>query len=47
MTTRQQLIDHLANLERARDEAFAEGNWDRVDLLGNCIDDTRARLAAI
>lgn len=44
MTTRQQLIDHLADLERARDEAFAEGNWDRVDFLGNCIDDTRARI---
>lgn len=47
MSTKQQLIDHLANLEKARDEAFSEGNWDRVDLLGNCIDDTRARIAAI
>lgn len=47
MTTRQQLIDHLADLERAREEAFAEGNWDRVDVLGNCIDDTRARIAAL
>lgn len=47
MSTRQQLIDHLADLERARAEAFAEGNWDRVDVLGNCIDDTRARIAAL
>jgi hypothetical protein len=47
MSTKQQLIDHLANLEQARDEAFAEGNWDRVDLLGNCIDDTLARIAKI
>lgn len=47
MTTRQQLTDHLADLERAREEAYAEGNWDRVDVLGNCIDDTRARIAAL
>lgn len=47
MSTKQQLIDHLANLEQARDEAFAAGNWDRVDLLGNCIDDTRARIATL
>ena len=47
MSTKQQLIDHLSSLEQAREEAFAEGNWDRVDLLGNCIDDTRARINAI
>jgi hypothetical protein len=47
MTKRQKLIDHLANLLRARDDAFANGEWDRVDLLGNCIDDTRDQIAAI
>lgn len=41
MTTRQQLIDHLANLERARAEAFAAGDWGRVDFIQLCIDDTR------
>jgi hypothetical protein len=46
MTTRQQLIDHLADLEQAREEARTAGNWDRVDLLGQCIDDTRDRIAA-
>jgi hypothetical protein len=47
MSTKQQLIDHLADLEKARDEAFTEGNWGRVDLLGNCIDDTNARIAKL
>lgn len=47
MTTRQQLTDHLANLIKARAQAFALGNWERVDALGLCIDDTRARIAAI
>jgi hypothetical protein len=46
MTTRQQLIDHLADLEQAREEARTAGNWDRVDLLGQCIDDTRDRINA-
>lgn len=46
MTKRQQLIDHLADLERAREEAFADGNWDRVDLLQCCIDDTRGAIKA-
>ena len=44
MTTRQKLIDHLADLERAREEARADGNWDRVDFIGLCIDDTRDAL---
>jgi hypothetical protein len=45
MSTKQQLIDHLADLERARKEAYSAGNWDRVDLLGQCIDDTKAAIA--
>lgn len=45
MTQHQKLIDHLVDLEQARDEAFTEGNWERVDLLGNCIDDTRDAIA--
>ena len=47
MSKRQQLIDHLADLKRARKEAFEAGDWDRVDLLGLCIDDTRAELASL
>jgi hypothetical protein len=45
MTTKQQLTDHLADLEQAREEAYSAGNWDRVDLLGQCIDDTKAAIA--
>lgn len=41
MTARQKMIDHLATLERERDEAFDLGQWERVDTLGLCIDDTR------
>ena len=44
MSERQKLIDHLADLEQAYKEARAEGNWDRVDFLGLCIDDTRAAI---
>jgi hypothetical protein len=46
MTTRQKLIDHLANLKLARDEAFATGDWEHVDYLGLCIDDTQDALTA-
>lgn len=47
MFTRQQLIDHLADLQRARADAFAQGDWDRVDVLGQCISDTRDELAKL
>lgn len=40
MSPRQKLIDHLATLERERDEAFKLGQWRLVDVLGQCIDDT-------
>ena len=45
MSNKQQLIDHLANLERAREEAYSAGDWARVDFLGDCIDDTKAAIA--
>lgn len=32
--------EHLVALEQARQEAFDSGQWDRVDMLQNCIDDT-------
>ena len=44
MSTRQQLIDHLADLERAREEAYSAGEWSRVDFIQLCIDDTRDAL---
>ncbi len=44
MSKRQQLIDHLADLQRARKDAYAAGEWDRVDFLQLCIDDTRTLL---
>lgn len=43
----QKLIAHLMLLEAAREEAFAEGNWDRVDLLQCCIDDTKNAIAKL
>jgi hypothetical protein len=47
MSELQKLIDYLADLEKADTEARADGNWDRVDFIGNCIDDTRARIATL
>jgi hypothetical protein len=47
MSTKQKLIDHLADLLQARKAAYAAGEWDRVDALGMCIDDTRAELAKL
>jgi hypothetical protein len=47
MSKRQQLIDRIADLQRARKEAFSAGEWERVDLLGLIIDDTRAELASL
>lgn len=47
MTTRQKLIDHLAELEQAREKAFKQGQWARVDDLQMCIDDTRDDIKAL
>ena len=47
MTSRQKLIDHLANLKCARSEAFAEGDWDRVDYIGECISETQNELTKL
>lgn len=44
MTRRQKLIDHLADLNQARADAFANGDWDRVDFIQLGIDDTRGEL---
>lgn len=38
------LVEHLNALREARDEAFSEGDWERVDFIGNCIDDTEKQL---
>jgi hypothetical protein len=43
----QKYIDHLADLEQAEQEARAEGNWERVDLIGNAIADTRDHIARL
>lgn len=47
MSIRQKLIDRIADLDRARDEAFAQGDWDQVDYLQLCIDDTRDTMAKL
>lgn len=44
MTRRQKLIDHLVSLNQGRADAFANGDWDRVDFIQLCIDDTRDEL---
>ncbi len=36
--------EHLNALRQARDEAFTEGDWDRVNYIQLCIDDTEKRL---
>lgn len=41
MKSRKQTLSlHLANLRKIRAEAYASGDWDQVDLLQSCIDDT-------
>ena len=47
MSEQQKLIDYLADLEKADTEARADGDWNRVDFIGNCIDDTLARIAKL
>jgi len=42
--TRFDIQEHLNALRQARDEAFSEGDWDKVDFIGNCIDDTEEQL---
>jgi len=42
--TRFDIQEHLNALREARDEAFSEGDWERVDFIGNCIDDTEKQL---
>lgn len=44
MKNRQLLSRHLADLRQARAEAYANGEWERVDHLGYCIDDTVSAL---
>lgn len=46
-TKRFNLLEHFYALGQARDEAFSEGDWERVDFIQMCIDDTQARLTAI
>lgn len=46
MINRQALSQHLSALQQARAEAYAAGDWDRVEILQLCIDDTRKALAA-
>jgi hypothetical protein len=47
MSELQKLIDYLADLEKADTEARADGDWGRADFIGNCMDDTRARIATL
>ena len=44
MVTRFNVQEHLNALRKARDEAFSEGDWDSVDQLQLCIDDTEKQL---
>jgi hypothetical protein len=41
------LQEHLNALRQARDEALTEGDWHRVDFIGNCIDDTEKQLQTL
>jgi hypothetical protein len=41
------LQEHLNALREARDDAFSEGDWERVDFIGNCIDDTEKQLQTL
>ena len=47
MSQKQKLIDFLMKLEAARNEAFEIGDWDSVDFIGQCISDTRDKIAKI
>ena len=47
MVTRFNVQEYLNALREARDEAFSEGDWDRVDQLQLCIDDTENQLYVI
>jgi hypothetical protein len=44
--TRYQIQEHLNNLKQAYDEAFTEGDWDRMNYIGLCVDDTADQLAS-
>jgi len=41
------LQEHLNALREARDDALSEGDWSRVDFIGNCIDDTEKQLQTL
>ena len=41
------LREHWNALREARDEALSEGDWSRVDFIGNCIDDTEKQLQTL
>ena len=47
MTTRINLFVLLNDLRQAREEAFSEGDWERVDFISNCIDDTEKQLGVL
>jgi hypothetical protein len=47
MITRFDLQEHLNALREARDVALSEGDWDRHDFIGNCIDDTEKQLETL
>jgi len=42
--TRSNIQEHLHFLLDQRAEAFSEGDWDRVDFIQLCIDDTEEQL---
>ena len=45
MKSRKQTLSlHLANLRKIRAEAYVSGDWDQVDMLQCCIDDTEIAL---
>lgn len=44
---RNRLTNYLFQLKQARAEAFAEGNWERVDFIQLCIDDVNAELSTL
>jgi hypothetical protein len=44
MSESYKLQQHIWAIEKARSDAFSEGNWDRVDYLTLCLDDSREQL---
>ena len=46
-TKRFNLLEHFYALGEARDEAFSEGDWERVDYHQICHDDTQTPVTAI